>query len=163
MRYNKVRKMDISNGPGVRVAVFFQGCVFHCEGCFNESTWDFDAGKEYTDLIEDKILDFCKYDYIDGLSILGGEPMHPKNIDATIHLAKRFKELYPNKTVWLWTGYLFDDVGNKEVLKYLDVIVDGRFDKSLKNPSLKYSGSMNQRVIDVKKTIQNKKITLYEE
>ena len=92
MRFNKVRKMDISNGPGVRVAVFFQGCPFHCPDCFNQETWDFNGGKDYTCDIENKILEFCGKEYINGLSILGGEPMAPSNIDTTIHLAKRFKD-----------------------------------------------------------------------
>ncbi|RIA64845.1 anaerobic ribonucleoside-triphosphate reductase activating protein [Anaeroplasma bactoclasticum] len=163
MRFNKVRKMDISNGPGVRVAVFFQGCPFHCPGCFNQDTWDFDGGKDYTCDIENKILEFCGKEYINGLSILGGEPMAPANIDSTIHLAKRFKEMYPNKSLWCWSGYNFDEICNKDILKYADVIVDGRFDKSKRDPRLKYAGSTNQRAIDVKRTIQNGKITLYED
>lgn len=163
MRYNKVRKMDISNGPGVRVSVFFQGCMFHCKSCFNSETWDFNLGKEYTLDIENKILEFCKEDYIDGLSILGGEPMHPLNIDGTIHLARHFKEMYPKKTLWAWSGYLFDEIPNKEIFKYIDVLVDGRFMVDKKDPRLKYAGSSNQRVIDVKKTIESGEIILYED
>ena len=163
MRYNKVRKMDISNGPGVRVSVFFQGCMFHCKSCFNSETWDFNLGKEYTLDIENKILEFCKEDYIDGLSILGGEPMHPLNIEGTIHLARRFKEMYPKKTLWAWSGYLFDEIPNKEIFKYIDVLVDGRFMVDKKDPTLKYAGSSNQRVIDVKKTIESGEIILYED
>ena len=163
MRYNKVRKMDISNGPGVRVSVFFQGCMFHCKSCFNSETWDFNLGKEYTLDIENKILEFCKEDYIDGLSILGGEPMHPLNIDGTIHLARRFKEMYPKKTLWAWSGYLFDEIPNKEIFKYIDVLVDGRFMVDKKDPRLKYAGSSNQRVIDVKKTIESGEIILSED
>ena len=163
MRYNKVRKMDISNGPGVRVSVFFQGCMFHCKSCFNSETWDFNLGKEYTLDIENKILEFCKEDYIDGLSILGGEPMHPLNIDGTIHLARRFKEMYPKKTLWAWSGYLFDEIPNKKIFKYIDVLVDGRFMVDKKDPRLKYAGSSNQRVIDVKKTIESGEIILYED
>ena len=163
MRYNKVRKMDISNGPGVRVSVFFQGCMFHCKSCFNSETWDFNLGKEYTLDIENKILEFCKEDYIDGLSTLGGEPMHPLNIDGTIHLARRFKEMYPKKTLWAWSGYLFDEIPNKEIFKYIDVLVDGRFMVDKKDPRLKYAGSSNQRVIDVKKTIESGEIILYED
>ena len=163
MRYNKVRKMDISNGPGVRVSVFFQGCMVHCKSCFNSETWDFNLGKEYTLDIENKILEFCKEDYIDGLSILGGEPMHPLNIEGTIHLARRFKEMYPKKTLWAWSGYLFDEIPNKEIFKYIDVLVDGRFMVDKKDPRLKYAGSSNQRVIDVKKTIESGEIILYED
>ena len=108
MRYNKIRKMDIANGPGVRVSVFFQGCEFHCKGCFNKDTWDFCGGKEFTDETINKILELCEPDYIVGLSMLGGEPMHPKNIEGTTKLAKAFKEKYPNKTLWSWTGFTFE-------------------------------------------------------
>ena len=164
MKYNKIRKMDISNGPGVRVSIFFQGCSFHCKGCFNEETWDFLGGKEFGEEQIATIIDLAKDDYISGLSILGGEPMHPKNIEATTMLAKRFKEAYPNKTVWAWSGFLFDEyIKDKEVSKYLDVIVDGQFDEEKRNPNLKWRGSSNQRVIDVQKSLINHKVELYSE
>ena len=163
MRYAKIRKMDISNGEGVRVSVFFQGCSFHCKGCFNEETWDFSGGYPFGEEEIKKILDLSKYDYIDGLSILGGEPMHPKNIEKTLELAKRFKEKYPNKNIWVWTGYLFDEyLMDKEVSKYLDVVVDGQFILEMKDPRLKFRGSLNQRIIDVKKSLKMKKVILYE-
>ena len=164
MRYNKIRKMDIANGPGVRVSVFFQGCAFHCKGCFNPETWDFDGGREFTDKEIDEIIDLCKDDYIKGLSILGGEPMHPNNIEATTRLAKRFKEVYPEKTIWSWTGFLFDKyVKDKEVAKYIDVLVDGQFKEEEKDPQLKWRGSKNQRVIDVQKSLKEEKVVLYDE
>ena len=100
MRYNKIRKMDISNGPGVRVSIFFQGCAFHCKNCFNPETWSFTAGEEFNDEVIENIIKLCEPDHITGLSMLGGEPMHPKNIAGTTKLAKRFKEVYPNKTLW---------------------------------------------------------------
>lgn len=163
MRYNKIRKMDISNGPGVRVSIFFQGCSFHCKGCFNSETWDFLGGLEFGDEQIDEILKLAEDDYIEGLSILGGEPMHPKNIEATTMLAKRFKEKYPNKTIWVWSGFLFDEyIKDLEVSKYLDVVVDGQFIEELRNPNLKWKGSSNQRVIDVVESLKNKKIVLYE-
>ena len=105
MRYNTIRKMDISNGPGVRISIFMQGCAFNCKNCFNPETHDFKGGKEFTDETIAKVLDLCSKDYIAGLSILGGEPMHPINIEGTMRLAKAFKEKYPNKTVWVWTGF----------------------------------------------------------
>ncbi len=162
MRYNKIRKMDIANGPGVRVSIFFQGCSFHCENCFNPETWDFDGGYAFGEEEITKILQLCEPEHIAGLSILGGEPMHPKNIENTTLLAKRFKEVYPNKTIWAWSGFLFDrDLKDKEVLQYLDVLVDGQFVEELKNPTLKWRGSSNQRVIDVKKSLKKGEIVLF--
>ena len=163
MRYAKIRKMDISNGPGVRISIFFQGCSFHCRGCFNSETWDFNGGLEFGDEQINSILELASSDYITGLSILGGEPMHPKNIDASTKLAKAFKEKYPNKTIWAWSGYLFDEyLKDKEIVNYLDVLVDGQFVEEKKNPTLKWRGSSNQRVIDVKKSLKKSDIILYE-
>lgn len=164
MRYNKIRKMDVSNGEGIRVSIFMQGCVFNCEGCFNPETHDFNGGKEFTDETIDRILELCSKDYIVGLSILGGEPLHAKNIDGTTKLAKIFKETYPNKTLWVWSGFLFDrDLKGKEVLNYIDVLVDGQFDIKLFNPKLAWRGSSNQRVIDVKKSLEKNEVVLKEE
>ncbi len=163
MRYNLIRKMDIANGPGVRVSVFMQGCEFHCNNCFNPETWNFENGKEFNDSVIDKIIDLCGQEHIRGLSILGGEPMHPVNIKGTTKLAKKFKEKYPNKDIWVWTGYLFDkDLKDKEVLDYIDVLVDGQFVNDLFDPTLKWKGSSNQRVIDVKKSIKENQIVIYE-
>ena len=162
MRYNLIRQMDISNGPGVRVSIFMQGCSFHCKNCFNPETWDFDGGKEFTDNTIDEVLNLCNKDHIKGLSILGGEPMHPKNIEATTRLAKAFKEKYPHKNLWVWSGFKFDeDLKDKEVLNYIDVLVDGTYEDELHDPILKWRGSSNQRVIDVQKSIKNKKVIEY--
>ena len=163
MKYNIVRKMDISNGPGVRVSVFMQGCEFHCKNCFNPETWSFENGKDFTQGTIDEVLNLCNQDYIKGLSILGGEPMHPKNIDGTTKLAKAFKEKYPNKNLWMWSGFQFDkDLKDKEVMKYVDVLVDGRYIDEMHNPTLKWRGSTNQRVIDVQKSLKDKKLTFWE-
>lgn len=161
MKYNKIRKMDIADGPGVRVSVFLQGCAFHCKDCFNPETWDFEGGEEFNDAVIDEILRLCEKDEIAGLSILGGEPMHPKNIKGTIKLAKRFKEQFPDKTLWSWSGFLFDQISDKEIFDYLDVLVDGQFEADKRDPRLKWRGSSNQRVIDVKKTIKKGDIVLY--
>ena len=162
--YNKIRKMDISNGPGVRVSIFFQGCAFHCKNCFNPETWEFGVGNEFTEDTINEILDLASADHIKGLSILGGEPMHPKNIEASTELARRFKEKYPDKTIWSWSGFLFDEyIKDKEIAKYLDVLVDGQFKDELRNPNLKWKGSSNQRVIDVQKSLKQNKVILYEE
>lgn len=155
MRYNKIRKMDISNGPGVRVSIFMQGCTFNCKNCFNPETHDFNGGKELTDEVIEHILELAKKEYIEGLSILGGEPLHPKNINVSTKLAKKFKETYPKKTIWVWTGFNYENnLKDKEILKYIDYLVDGQFIEEQKNPKLKYAGSSNQRVIDIKKTLK---------
>ena len=164
MKYNKIRKMDISNGPGVRVSVFMQGSVFNCKNCFNPETHDFNSGNDFTDETIEKILDLCKNDYIVGLSILGGEPLHPKNIEGSTKLAKRFKEIFPNKNIWIWSGYLFEEyLKDKEIINYIDVLVDGQYNDDLHSPILKWKGSSNQRVIDIKKTLKKEKIVLYED
>ena len=163
MRYNIIRKMDIADGPGVRVSLFVQGCEFHCKNCFNPETWDFEKGKEYTDEVIDRIIDLAKEDYVQGLSILGGEPLHERNIEGVTKLAKKFREVYPKKDIWLWSGFHFEDRKDREIMKYLDVMVDGQYVDELHDFRLKYCGSSNQRVIDVKKTLKNNKIVLYEE
>ncbi len=163
MRYNLIRKMDISNGPGVRVSIFMQGCAFHCKNCFNQETWDFNAGKEFNDDTINEVLDLCSKGHIKGLSILGGEPMHPNNIEGTTKLAKAFKEKYPEKNLWVWSGFKFDqDLKDKEVLNYVDVLVDGTYHDEEHNPTLKWRGSSNQRVIDVQKSLQNHQVVLLE-
>ena len=163
MKYNKIRRLDISNGPGLRVAIFMQGCEFKCKNCFNPETHDFNGGQDFTDDTINEILELAKEDRITGLSILGGEPLHPKNIEGTTKLAKAFKEKYPKKSVWLWTGFLFEDLKDKEILNYVDVIVDGRFVEKEKDLKLKYCGSRNQRVIDVKKSLKKKDVIFYED
>lgn len=164
MRYNLIRKMDISNGPGVRVSIFMQGCNFHCKNCFNPETWDFKGGKEFTDDTINKVLKLSEKDYIKGLSILGGEPMNPINIDGTTKLAKEFKEKYPDKNIWIWSGYNFEnDLKDKEVLNYIDVLVDGRYEDELHSPILKWRGSSNQRVIDIKKSLKEHKTVILDD
>ena len=162
MRYNLIRKMDISNGPGVRVSIFMQGCEFHCKNCFNPETWDFKDGKEFTDETIEKVLDIANKDHIVGLSILGGEPMHKTTIEGTKKLAKAFIENYPNKNIWTWSGFRFEDLKDKDVLKYIDVLVDGTYKDELHDPTLKWRGSSNQRVIDVQESLKNGKIITIE-
>ena len=161
MRYNKIRKMDISDGPGVRVSIFMQGCAFNCEKCFNPETHDFKGGKEFNDETINRVLKLCENENIEGLSILGGEPMHPQNIEGTTKLAKAFKEKFPNKNIWAWTGFQFDkNLKDTEVVKYLDVLVDGQYVDELHNPTLKWKGSANQRVIDVQKSLEQNNVVL---
>lgn len=158
MRYNKIRKMDIADGPGVRVSIFMQGCSFNCKNCFNPETHDFSGGREFTDETVNHVIDLCNNENIEGLSILGGEPMHPLNIDGTLKLAKMFKKTYPEKNIWVWTGFLFENLKEKEVMKYIDVLVDGQYVDELHNPTLKWRGSSNQRVIDVQKSLKDGKV-----
>ena len=160
MRYNLIRKMDIANGPGVRVSIFMQGCSFHCKNCFNKETWDFEGGQEFTDDTINKVLELSNKPEVKGLSILGGEPMHPTNIEGTTKLAKAFKEKYPEKTIWTWTGFKYEDIKDKDVFNYIDVLVDGQYKDELHNPILKWKGSSNQRVIDIKESKKENKICL---
>lgn len=161
MRYNKIRKMDISNGEGVRVSIFVQGCHFHCKGCFNPETWDFEGGKEFTHNTLATLLDLCSNETRKGLSILGGEPLNDENYQGVLDIAKEFKEYKhtKNKDIWLWTGYEIENIlwndEKKEILQYVDYIVCGPFIEKEKNLKLKWAGSNNQRWIDVKETLRN--------
>ena len=168
MRYNKIRKMDISNGPGVRVSIFVQGCTFNCKECFNPETHNFKGGKLFTTMDMDKIIQLAKEDYICGLSILGGEPLHPNNIKSVSMIAEYFKYKYPNKTIWVWTGFKIEDLLKRKeedlhnIFNYIDVLVDGQFEIEHKDIRLKYCGSTNQRVIDVQKTLtEGKGVIIY--
>lgn len=164
MKYASIRQMDISNGPHLRVSLFVQGCSLHCKSCFNQETWDFNGGKEFTQKEFDLLMNLCSNPHIRGLSLLGGEPLHPNNIDTVTQIAKKFKELYPQKDLWIWTGYTFEDyVKDKEITKYADVIVDGRFIEELKNFNLKFRGSSNQRIINVQESLKQNKIVLWED
>ncbi len=161
IRYNKIRKMDIADGPGVRVSIFLQGCTFKCPGCFNPETHDFWGGKEFTQETLNQLLQLCEAEYVQGLSILGGEPLHPQNIAGTIEIARAFKEKFPQKTLWIWTGFLYENVVDKKIFDYIDVLVDGQFKQALANPMLQYCGSSNQRVIDIPKTLKAKHVVLW--
>lgn len=161
MRYNKIRKMDISNGEGVRVSIFVQGCHFHCKGCFNPETWNFEGGKEFTSQTLTLLLDLCSNPTRKGLSILGGEPLNDENFPEVLNIAKAFKTdpRLQGKDIWLWTGYEIEDILNnknkKEILNYLDYIICGQFIEEQKNLRLKWAGSNNQRWINVKETLKN--------
>lgn len=172
MYYGEIKKCDIANGEGVRVSLFVSGCTHHCPGCFNQDTWDFDYGKEYTQDTETEILDALAPGYINGLSLLGGEPFEPQNQEVLISLLRKVKERYPEKDIWCYSGYLFDKelLGESrarceytdEILSMLDVLVDGRFVEALKDIRLVFRGSSNQRVIDVKKSLKTGEIILWE-
>lgn len=163
MYYGEIKKCDIANGEGVRVSLFVSGCTHHCKGCFNRDTWDFSYGKEYTDETEQEILDALSPEYISGLSLLGGEPFEPQNQRELVRLLKKVRERFPGKTVWCYSGYLFDREllspsrarceYTDEMLSMIDVLVDGRFIEAKKDIRLVFRGSSNQRIIDVRKSI----------
>ena len=162
MRYNTIRQLDIANGPGCRVSLFVQGCTFNCPGCFNTVAKDFEGGKEFTEDTMQLLLELAEPSHVSGLSILGGEPLHPRNRTDVLTLARRFKEVYPEKSIWLWTGFLIEEVFEDLAESDIDVVVDGKFVEDLKDFRLKYRGSSNQRVINLKETIRTGDIILYE-
>lgn len=150
MHYGAIKNCDIANGDGCRVSLFVSGCRNRCEGCFQKETWDFDYGEEFTEETENRIIELLSPWYISGLSVLGGDPMEIENQKALLPFLKRVKETYPQKSIWMWTGYRYDSVENFEILKYVDVLVDGRFVEAWKDISLRFKGSRNQKIIDVK-------------
>lgn len=170
MRYADIKKMDISNGEGIGVSLFVQGCHFHCKNCFNSSTWDFDSGKEWTEETKNIFLDLIDKPHIKRVSILGGEPLADENIEEIYKLLIQIRDYFPDKKIWLYTGYDFDTEINDlnfnnafrlVTISLCDVLIDGRFVDELKDFSLKWKGSSNQKVIDVQKSLKNKKIELY--
>lgn len=169
MKYSQLRKLDAANGPGIRTTLFVSGCTHFCKGCFNEKQQDFNYGDVFTKETEDMMLDYISKPIIHGVSILGGEPFQQHRDDTLLNLLKRIKTEFPEKPIWVWTGYNIETVlecdsivhkYNRELLKYIDVLIDGRFIEELKDLRLLYRGSSNQRVIDVKKTLKSNSIRL---
>jgi len=171
MYYGEIKTNDIANGEGVRTTLFVSGCTRHCKNCFNQKTWDFKFGKEFTKETLDYILTESSPDWIQGLSVLGGEPMEKENQKGLLPVLKEFKKRYPNKDIWVYTGFTIDKdlvLGGQrytevtdELLSYIDILVDGNFIEELKDITLQFRGSSNQRVIDMNKTRENKKITIW--
>lgn len=179
MRYASIRELDISNGEGIGIALFVQGCRFACKNCFNPDTWDFNGGKEWTQEVEDKLIELASRPYIKRLSILGGEPLADENLDGVLHLVDRFRLSFPNKSIWIYSGYQWNQVMNpvitddfnpsrdellrkrKEIVKNCNILVDGRYIDSQHNPSKKWAGSDNQRVIDVQQSLQKGEVVLW--
>ena len=171
MNYGEIKNFDIANGEGVRVSLFVSGCTHHCKNCFNKETWDFNFGEPFTQETEDKILEYLSPDYINGLSLLGGEPFEPTNQKVLLPFLKRVKEKFPKKSIWCYTGYLFDDEllsesrarceYTDEMLSLIDILVDGEFVQDLYVISLSFRGSSNQRIIDVKASLGANKIINY--
>ena len=171
MNYADIKQYDVANGPGIRISLFVSGCNHHCKGCFNEEAWDFNYGTPFTDETIDTIIKYLNSPHIAGLTLLGGEPMEPQNQEALLPLVKRVREVYGNKkNIWCYTGYVLDRdlLGEsrakcehtRELLENLDVLVDGPFVEDLKNLTLKFRGSSNQRIINVPETLKTNNIVL---
>ena len=173
MNYAEIKNCDIANGPGVRISLFVSGCTHHCKGCFNEVAWDFHYGSPFTQETIDKILEMMKPKYIKGLTLLGGEPFEPQNQQPIVELLRQIKQKMPDKSIWAFSGYLFDRdilsgrLGDwkvtREYLSYLDVLVDGPFVEEKKNLSLRFRGSENQRTIDVPASLAQNEIVLWQD
>ena len=172
MNYGEIKKCDIANGEGVRVSLFVSGCTHHCKGCFNSETWDFNYGKPFTSDTEQEILNALSYEYINGLSLLGGEPFEIQNQRVLLPFIQKVKEIFPNKTIWCYTGYTLNKdliQGGRaycectaDMLKCIDILVDGEFVEELKDISLVFRGSSNQRIIDIKKSAETNTIALWQ-
>ena len=173
MNYATIKPRDIANGPGVRVSLFVSGCTHRCPGCFNEEAWDFDYGQPFDQSTIDEILGLLQPDYVQGLTLLGGEPFDPRNQPAIVELLRQIKAKYPHKSIWAFSGYLFDRdilpgrLGDptitREYLSYLDVLVDGPFIQSRKNLTLRFRGSDNQRLIDVPESLSRGEVVIWED
>lgn len=170
MNYATIKNCDIANGPGVRVSLFVSGCTHRCKGCFNEVAWDFDYGEPFTEAVMDSILEMLRPSYIRGLTLLGGEPFEPQNQEAVVTLLRKIRQELPEKSIWAFSGYLFDRdilsgrLGDcSEYLSYLDVLVDGPFVEAKKNLSLRFRGSENQRLIDVPASLASGEVVLWED
>ena len=157
MKYAQIREIDITNGSGIGVALFTQGCPYHCKNCFNPETWDFDKGTDWTKETENKIIELLKPEYITRLTILGGEPLIERNIEPLTARLKRGKGIYPDKQVWLYTGGDFEVLEGlyEEIFQYIDILIDGRYIDDLRDYKLKWRGSSNQRIIDVQASLKS--------
>ena len=168
MKYANIKKNDIANGPGIRVSLFVSGCNHHCKGCFNSIAWDFNYGNDFTKKTIEEIIDALNKSYINGLSLLGGEPLEEVNQKHVLELIKAVKEKFPHKTIWLYSGFTYEEICNmktkeiKDILGNIDVLVDGKFEIDLYDPALYFRGSSNQRIIDIKETLKRNEIILHE-
>lgn len=184
MNYAQIRSMDVSNGEGIGVSLFVQGCDFHCKNCFNSETWEFSKGQEWNDKTKNQFLKLIETPFIQRVSILGGEPLHPKNVQNVLKIVDEIRVSYPTKNIWLYTGYTWEEIwikdniktGDKvkdmrekaiknlsrQVVRMCDVLIDGRYVDELRDISLHWRGSSNQRVINVQETLKQKQIVLWE-
>lgn len=162
MRYHNITTDDMLNGDGLRTVLWVAGCTHRCEGCHNPITWDIDGGIPFDEAAENELFEKLAPDYISGITFSGGDPLHPRNREEITRLAKKARELFHDKTIWLYTGYSWDEICELEIIKYLDVVVDGEFIKKLFDGKLHWKGSSNQRVIDVNETTRLGKIVLFD-
>jgi len=158
MNYHNITKEDMLNGDGLRIVLWTAGCTHHCPDCQNPETWDVAGGIEFDKAAREELFEALKPDYISGITFSGGDPMHPFNREEVLELAKEIKQKYKNKSVWMYTGFLWEDLKDKIDLSNIDVLVDGEFQKDLKDNNLKWVGSSNQRVIDVQKSLKEGKL-----
>lgn len=173
MNYATIKKLDIANGPGLRVSLFVSGCTHHCKGCFNPEAWDFQYGHPFTEETEEEIFNALEFEHIKGLTLLGGEPFEPANQAVLVPFLRKYKERFPSKDLWCYSGYNFEKdmlTGNlgpweitEEMLSYIDVLVDGEFVLDLKNPNLRFRGSANQRVIMVQDSLKEDRVVLWDD
>lgn len=175
MRYALIREMDVSNGEGLGVSLFVQGCPFHCIGCFNQETWDFNGGQEWTKEVQKKFFDLVERPYVKRISILGGEPLANENVEDVLKLVLKLKQRYPFKKIWIYSGYTYESIKEKEfeygahssrglIIETADVLVDGRFDidkQDINHKQIKFAGSTNQRIIDLQKSFKQGRVVLY--
>lgn len=161
MRYHNITKDDMLNGDGLRVVLWVSGCTHACPGCHNPITWDIEGGIEFSEEAEMELFGALSKPYISGITFSGGDPLHPKNRKEIKRLIKKVKEKFPQKTIWLYTGFLWEEIKDEEYIKDVDVLVDGRFIEDLKDEKLYWKGSSNQRVIDVKKTLSSGEVVLH--
>ncbi|MBD5100816.1 MAG: anaerobic ribonucleoside-triphosphate reductase activating protein [Clostridiales bacterium] len=161
MRYHNITKDDMLNGDGLRVVLWVAGCTHHCKECQNPITWDINGGLEFDDAAKKEIFDELDKSYVSGITFSGGDPLHPANRDSVLALAKEIKQKYPKKTIWLYSGFEWEEISDLPIVPYLDVMVDGRFKLELLDPQLYWKGSSNQRVIDVQATLKSGKVVLH--
>lgn len=163
MRYHNITTDDMLNGDGLRTVLWVAGCNHRCDGCHNPITWDIEGGIPFDEAAENELFEKLAPDYISGVTFSGGDPLHPDNRSEIARLCGKFRETFPQKSIWLYTGYVFSEIAELEMIPLIDVIVDGRFEKALADPKLHWKGSSNQRVIDVQETLKLSKIVLFDE
>ena len=161
MKYLNILDCDIADGLGVRVTLFVSGCSHHCKGCHNPESWNCNNGYDFTQETIDELISLLSRDYIDGLTLSGGDPLFENNRNDILNLCKVIKSKYPNKNIWLYTGYDFENIKDLEIMNYIDVLVDGKFKLNLRDITLAFKGSSNQRVIDVKKSLEANEVVLF--